>query len=133
MPEPQEARDLTKDEVSDMITEALKGDRYARKPEGLEGELAELDEIMKQIELYTPLIESYGPKLIAKTGPALRSIMAASFKELMPVLLPVIRREAQVVAKEFVTEYFRQLDGYTKRTLEGMPEMMKTMMKNMEV
>jgi hypothetical protein len=116
---------MTKDEISNMISEALWEDHQSRKPTGLERDLAEFDEILKQVEMYTPLIESYGPKLIERTGPAIRSIMGATFKELMPVLIPVIRQEAQVVAKELVSEYFRQLRIYTAEQIKDLPETME--------
>jgi hypothetical protein len=122
-------RPFNRDDVADMISNAMAEDKFNSRPTGLEGDLAELDEVMKQIDMYSPLVEAYAPKMIEKCGPAFRTVMAAMFKEMMPVFIPVIRKEAQVIAKEFVSEYFRQLHAYTKEQIKQLPETVEDLAK----
>jgi hypothetical protein len=111
--QPQEKQAMTQDEIATMITNALRNHDEAKKVK-VDADLAELQEMMDQIDLYAPMVEAYGPQFIKKCGPMARTLISASFKEILPAVLPVVRQEARIVAQELCREFFHQLRATLK-------------------
>jgi hypothetical protein len=97
---------IHRDEVSDMITSALR--EHDRKKREITIP-AEVQEFVEEAERWLPIVEALTPTLVQKVSPALKTLIISLEREFWPLQAEMIRKEVRVIAKELFAEYFRQL------------------------